>query len=42
MPHAIAFLAKTCKDMRLRELWRHIQSILPCSDGWEDEPPANN
>jgi len=41
MPHAIAFLAKNCKDMRLRELWRHIQSILPCSDGWEDEPPAN-
>ena len=41
MPHAIAFLARNCKDMRLRELWRHIQSILPCSDGWVDEPPAN-
>ena len=41
MPHAIAFLARNCTDMRLRKLWRHIQSILPCSDGWVDEPPAN-
>jgi len=35
------FLAKNGKDMRLWELWRQIQSILPCSDGWVDEPPAN-
>ena len=29
MSNAIARLARNCKDMKLQELWQHIQGILP-------------
>src|SRR5438132_2559565 len=29
MPHALGCLARDCKDKKLRELWKHIEALLP-------------
>jgi len=34
--HALACLAKDCKDKKIQELWKHIEGILPDEGGWVD------
>ena len=40
-PHALACLAKDCKDKKIRELWKHIAGLLPDEDGWVDGYPSD-
>jgi hypothetical protein len=37
LPHALGHLARDCKDKKIRELWKHIEAVLPAEVGWMDE-----
>ncbi len=36
MPHALGCLARDCKDTRIRDLWKHIEDLLPVERRWVD------
>jgi hypothetical protein len=36
LPHALGCLARDCKHKKIRELWKHIEGLLPGEGRWED------